>query len=353
MFGKFSNKSAWFATVIFSKAIHTEHEFVVMLEETNCTEMNSNSFNFLQELLITAWCESALNSAAYVNWGDQIGCQEAQSANSRTWGRELQHFVPRRKRLLSVSLEKRKEKENVIRERIRNCDARRKNTSHWYVENRILFPSQQVRLRTHTPEAYALISNMMFTQQEYEDLLRLYNKIGGKENSEELYEEVSHFLIGENLFVTCTVDNTLVHLVAIRNWLCASCCCFHLRMLSCFVVQRPKRYLRFLHWGVCQVANYRHFSVLARLLVNGSIQTETCGGSGSRRTCPTRRRSSSEGCFPSPGRTGDNQESYQVIVRRAFFFCLFVGTEPGTPGALPWIQDSSWCTKWKALSKTR
>ena len=50
----------------------------------------------------------------------------------------------------------------------------------------------QARLRTHTPEAYALISNMMFTQQEYEDLLRLYNSIDDKENnSEKIYEEVT------------------------------------------------------------------------------------------------------------------------------------------------------------------
>ena len=46
----------------------------------------------------------------------------------------------------------------------------------------------QARLRTHTPEAYALISNMMFTQQEYEDLLRLYNSIDdrGKQLRENL-----------------------------------------------------------------------------------------------------------------------------------------------------------------------
>ena len=59
----------------------------------------------------------------------------------------------------------------------------------------------QARLRTHTPEAYALISNMMFTQQEYEDLLRLYNSIEDKENnSGKVYEEVTTTIMEQFLF---------------------------------------------------------------------------------------------------------------------------------------------------------
>ena len=65
----------------------------------------------------------------------------------------------------------------------------------------------QARLRTHTPEAYALISNMMFTQEEYEDLLRLYNSIDDKENnSGKVYEEVTTTITSFLRFKLMTVS---------------------------------------------------------------------------------------------------------------------------------------------------
>lgn len=64
-----------------------------------------------------------------------------------------------------------------------------------------------IRLKTHTPEAYHMITHMTFTQQEYEDLLRLYVTFN------------PHYLSNDSYLETAACEWVLENEVKWQKWL--------------------------------------------------------------------------------------------------------------------------------------